>query len=294
MIAFVWCILVTTLIGVGFKLFPTYRINTFNAIVINYTVCLALGTFLDPHANMPFSKEVIQSPWFRYDLVMGSLFIVGFNITAIAIQRAGITLTTLIQRMSIILTVTFTVVFFREHFGWLEGLGLLFALGAIVAINLKPQSKDASNKQPFPYILIPVLAISAIIEIMLYYVEKSGLVGSHQVAFTTHGFGVAAIAGWIAIASNAFRRHFRFSHRDVIAGIMLGIPNFFSIYLLLHMLNSGWKGAIMYPMVNVAVLLLSSAVAVILFREKLNYLNWIGIALATLAILVIAYAHQLS
>ena len=82
--------------------------------------------------------------------------------------------------------------------------------------------------------------------------------------------------------------------RDVIAGILLGIPNFFSIFLLLKMLNQGWNGSLMYPLVNVSVLLLSTMVAVIAFREKLNRLNWIGIGLASAAILIIAYAHTTS
>ena len=66
----------------------------------------------------------------------------------------------------------------------------------------------------------------------------------------------------------------------------------FSIFLLLKMLNQGWNGSLMYPMVNVTVLLLSTIVAVIAFHEKLNRINWIGIGLASASILTIAYAHN--
>jgi len=68
------------------------------------------------------------------------------------------------------------------------------------------------------------------------------------------------------------------------------VPNYFSIYLILVMLNQGWKGSIIYPMLNVSVLLLSTLIAVIGFRERLTRLNWIGIGLATLSIIVMAYA----
>ena len=294
MMAFVWCILATTCIGIGFKLFPAYRINTFNAIVINYTVCLALGVLLDPDIDLPFSRQVLSSDWFMFDLLMGVLFIVGFNLTARSIQTTGITLTTITQRMSILLTVTYTVLFFNEHFGALEALGLLLALAAIVSINLKPGKRQEGIQGSLSPILLAVLILSSTIEILLFYVEKTGIVGNQQIAFTTHGFGVAAVVGWIAIGVRTWTTSFDITRRDVIAGTLLGLPNFFSIYLLLHMLNHGWKGALMYPMVNVSVLLLSTMVALIIFKEKLNRINWAGIAFATLSILIIAYAHNVS
>jgi drug/metabolite transporter (DMT)-like permease len=289
---FLWCIVVTTFIGVLFKLFGRYKVNTFNAIVINYTVCLLLGTLIDPDIQWPFSPDMTDAPWFKFDIALGLLFIVGFNLTATSIQKAGITMTTLIQRMSIILTVSFTVILFHEHFGWLECCGLILALLAIVSINQKTPSLTLSLKGPFPVILLAVMVLAATIEILLYYVEKTGVVGRQQLAFTTHGFGVAAVFGWTAVGWMWIRGQFKISGKDVLGGILLGIPNFFSIFLLLKMLNQGWNGSLMYPMVNVTVLLLSTIVAVIAFHEKLNRINWIGIGLASASILTIAYAHN--
>lgn len=291
---FLLCITVTTCIGIGFKLFSRFNINIFNAIVINYTVCLILGTLIDTKSGWPFSVSIIQSNWFSFDVILGLMFIVGFNLTAHAIQKAGITLTTLIQRMSLILTVSFTVILFHEHFGWLEFCGLMLALMAIIAINQKTSSISLHRTGPFPLILMAVLVLSAAIEILLYYVEKTGLVGNNQMAFTTHGFGCAAIFGWLSLVWLAINKKLKLTGRDIIAGVLLGIPNFFSIFLLLKMLNQGWNGSLMYPLVNVSVLLLSTMVAVIAFREKLNRLNWIGIGLASAAILIIAYAHTSS
>jgi drug/metabolite transporter (DMT)-like permease len=291
---FLWCIVVTTCIGIGFKLFSRFGINTFNAIVINYTVCLLLGSILDPEMTWPFSGTVIRAPWFKYDILLGFLFIIGFNLTANSIQRAGITLTTLIQRMSLILTVSFTVILFHEHFGWLEFAGLLLAISAIIAINQKTSFLSLSFSGSFPVILVAVLVFSAAIEILLFYVEKTGAVGQQQLAFTTHGFGVAAILGWLALGITFFKGTFKFTRKDILAGILLGLPNFFSIFLILRMLNMGWQGSIMYPMINISVLLLSTFAAVFIFKERLNRLNWIGIGFACMAILVIAYAHNLS
>ena len=289
---FVWCLLVTISIGICFKLFGRWKVNTFNAIVINYTVCLLLGSFLDPEGFFPFSPQNIQAPWFKFDILLGILFISGFNLTAIAIQKAGITLTTMMQRMSLITTVSFTVLVFHERFGWPAFCGLLLALMAIIAINQKGTSISFQKPGKNITLLFFVLLLSSAIEIILFYVEKSGLVGDQQMAFTTHGFGFAAVIGWLIIGWLWIKRKNKISPKDIYAGIMLGIPNYFSIYLMLVMLNQGWKGSIMYPMLNVSVLLLSTIIAVMAFRERLNRLNWIGIGLATLSILTIAYAQN--
>jgi drug/metabolite transporter (DMT)-like permease len=289
---FVWCLLVTICIGICFKLFGRWKVNTFNAIVINYTVCLLLGSFLDPDASFPFSPKIIQTPWFKYDIILGLLFISGFNLTAVAIQKAGITLTTMMQRMSLITTVSFTVLVFHERFGWFAFCGLLSALMAIIAINQTGTSISLQKPGKYTPLLFLVLLLSSAIEIILFFMEKSGLVGEHQMAFTTHGFGCAAIIGWIMMGWLWIKRNNTIARNDIFAGILLGIPNYFSIYLILVMLNQGWKGSIMYPMLNVSVLLLSTIIAVIAFREKLNRLNWIGIGLATLSILTIAYAQN--
>lgn len=289
---FFWCIAATVCIGVCFKLFARYGINTFNAIVINYTVCLGMGTLLDPADGVPFSTSVTQAPWFRYDVVLGLIFIIGFNLTALGIRTSGITLTTLVQRMSLILTVSFAVVMFHEHFGWLELIGLLLAISAILTINQKKEQGLPTAKTRFPYILLTILLFSAMVEIMLLYVEKSGVVGTDQMAFTTHGFGSAGILGWVILIAMLILRKTKLTGRDVLAGLILGIPNYFSIYLLLVMLNKGWNGSIMYPLVNVTVLLISTFVAVLFFREKLSRMNWLGIGLAAASILLISYAHN--
>jgi drug/metabolite transporter (DMT)-like permease len=196
--------------------------------------------------------------------------------------------------MSILLTVSFTVLVFHEHFGWLEGIGLIFALLAILFMNMKKTGTNDLFSSPSKFFLLLVLACSSSIEILLFYVEKTGLVGQEQVTFTSHGFGIAAAFGWLVLAFTWFKGKIRITLKDVFAGFMLGVPNFFSIYFLLLMLNKGWNGSIMYPLVNVSVLLCSTAVAVMAFSEKLTKLNWIGILMATAAILTIAYAQNAS
>lgn len=288
---FAICVLTNVCIAAIFKLYPRYQVNTFNAIVINYTICLLLGSLLNAAPSLPFNPTVISSPWFIYDVLLGVLFITGFNLTAFVIRNTGITLTTMMQKMSLILTVPVTVIGFSEPFGWLQGAGIALAVLSIVAIN---QRKGASFMHPgdkASLLLFLVLLFSSAIEVVLFYVERSGVVQDQHFAFTTHGFGCAAVIGWAIVLASKLKGPYPLTRRDVLGGIVLGIPNFFSIYLLLRMLNHGWNGAMMYPLVNVSVLLLSTLLALLAFGEKLQVRNWVGIGLAILAITMIGYAQ---
>ena len=69
------------------------------------------------------------------------------------------------------------------------------------------------------------------------------------------------------------------------AGIAIGLPNYFSIYFMLHTLS--WyqnDGAFVYPVLNIAVIVVTSLMGIALFKEKLSKLNLIGIIIAILSI----------
>ena len=78
--------------------------------------------------------------------------------------------------------------------------------------------------------------------------------------------------------------------KDLIGGIYLGIPNYFSLYFLLLTLSSfNNNGAVVYPILNVGIIVLSSMASFLIFSEKLVKLNIIGMIMALLAIFLISY-----
>jgi drug/metabolite transporter (DMT)-like permease len=78
--------------------------------------------------------------------------------------------------------------------------------------------------------------------------------------------------------------------RSVVGGLILGVPNFLSLYFLLLALGSfGNSAAFVFPIYNILSMLVSSLAAWIFYKEKLNNLNKIGLALAVVAIILISY-----
>jgi multidrug transporter EmrE-like cation transporter len=77
----------------------------------------------------------------------------------------------------------------------------------------------------------------------------------------------------------------KYDLRSWIAGIVLGIPNYFSIYLLVN----AYQSMDMYPqqvlsIANVGVVLASALVGFVLFKEPVTWKKGTGIVLCLLAL----------
>jgi uncharacterized membrane protein len=82
----------------------------------------------------------------------------------------------------------------------------------------------------------------------------------------------------------------QFSPKALLAGIIIGIPNYFSIWFLGRVITE-YKGnsSAIIPVNNMGIVLFSAIAAWLLFKEKLSFLNWMGIVLSVAAIALIAY-----
>ncbi|HAH58189.1 MAG TPA: hypothetical protein DCL86_08590, partial [Bacteroidales bacterium] len=74
----------------------------------------------------------------------------------------------------------------------------------------------------------------------------------------------------------------------IVAGIVLGLLNWASIFFMLKGLNQV-EVSVFIPLLNVSVVSLSAIIGYLFFKERISIINFIGIVLAIVAILLIAY-----
>ncbi len=281
-------ILCSTAIVLIFKLFQQWKVHTFQAIVFNYVTCVicgwaALGRF-------PIEEGFWQTVWFPWALFLGFVFITGFNIVALTVQKFNVTMATVMQKMSLLLTVVFAFVFYQESFNVLKAAGVVTAVAAILLVNLSAKGKLFEwNISPRYWLFLPILTwlVSATIEIVFLHLEKQ-TGASSDIGFVSFLFGTAAVLGGIPLLIGYIRGRFKFDWKSLGAGVFLGIPNFGSIYFLLKSLGIGLDGSVVFPINNVSIIALSSLAALLFFREKLNRYNIIGVLVAIFSILLIA------
>jgi drug/metabolite transporter (DMT)-like permease len=279
-------IVASTLIFIIFKLFSLYKVNTFQAIVVNYFIAFFSGIVAYSGDFQP--SELVTYDWFYYTVALGALFILIFNLMAITTQRSGLSVVSVATKMSVVIPIMFGLIYYQESIGILKALGILLALAAVYLASVK--SKDGLAIQP-KNLIFPVLVFvgSGIIDTSIKYLEGSYVSETDVPLFSATIFAAAACIGIFIIILQAIKGTFKFQWKNIIGGIILGVPNYFSIYFLVKALRSGvMDSSGIFTVNNVAIVMVSTLVGIVLFREKLMLKNWIGIALAVISIMLVA------
>ncbi|MFZ4545106.1 MAG: EamA family transporter [Saprospiraceae bacterium] len=285
-------ILCSSALIIIFKLFERFNIDIFQAIVFNYITCVTLAGLSLGHFPVPI--DVSSQPWFLFALVLGFCFITGFNAVGSTVKHFNMALASVMQKMSLLFAVTFTVLYYNESMSITKILGLIAAVLAIFltsyASDTHESAQDDKKHSISNWLRFPILAwiLSGVIDILLYYVEKEINKGSADIQFIATFFAAAGCLGIIALIRGYIKQYNHFAFKHIVGGICLGIPNFYSIYFLLMSFNQGYEGSLVFPITNVGIICISVLSGYFLFAEPLFKTKIIGIALAIIAIMLIA------
>ncbi len=232
--------------------------------------------------------EIPQYSWFPYALVLGGLFISVFNLMGLTTQRSGLSVVSVATKMSVVIPIIFGLVYYKESLGTFKIIGIILALAALYLASIK--TKNGIKVKP-SNIILPILVFlgSGIIDTTVKYLEGEFIAENDIPIFSAVIYAVSAIIGFVILGIQAIKGKFRFQIKNVIGGIAIGIPNYFSIYFLVRAFRSGiLDSSGIFAINNVAIVMASTLLGILLFKEKLLPKNWIGIGLAVLSIILIA------
>ena len=286
MIYLLLSILASTVIFIIFKLFEKFQINIFQAIVVNY--CIAFTTGILSYNGTITISQLPNLDWFYYTLILGALFIIVFNLMAITTQKSGLSVVSVATKMSVVVPVLFGLLYYNESLGTVKLIGIAIALIAVYLTSNKSKQGITVNRKS---IVLPILVFigSGIIDTSIKFLEDTYVANNDVPLFSAIIFLAAAIIGFIFIIIQIIRGSFNFEFKNIIAGICLGVPNYFSIYFLVKTLRSDiLESSGIFAINNVSIVALSTFAGIFIFKEKLIRKNWIGIALAILSIILIS------
>ena len=286
MIYLILSIIASTLIFINFKLFERFRINILQAIVVNYVIAFTTGIIL--YEGTITLSQLPKLDWFYYTLALGALFIIVFNLMAITTQRSGLSVVSVATKMSVVIPILFGLFYYNESLGALKLIGIGLALIAVYLSSIKTRKGINIDRK---LILLPILVFigSGIIDTSIKFLEDTYVAQNDVPLFSAIIFLAAAIVGLILLVNQAIKGTFKFEAKNIIAGIFLGVPNYFSIFFLVKTLRSDiLDSSGIFTINNVAIVTISTLAGILLFKEKLLRKNWIGIGLAILSIILIS------
>lgn len=269
-------------VSVLLKLAKRYQIDTRQAIMWNYATAAVL-TWLIFHPSWPPLNNKLFSIYASLGLLLPSLFFV----LALSVRYTGIVRTDIAQRLSLFIPVLAAFILFDETGSTIKTVGIIIAFIAIIC-SVPWQNTDRS---PSSYWIYPVTVFvgMGIIDILFKQIAKT-----EDVPFTSSlivVFILAFIISTVVLLYLYFVQKLKFALINVLCGGILGIANFGNIvfYLKAHQTLSS-QPSLVFSAMNIGVILLGSLVGVAIFKESLTRLNYFGIVLALISIVLMSQA----
>lgn len=283
MTALVLSILTSTCIFILFKIFGKFRIDTFQAIVFNYFTALFCGLIFFGHELD--NNALSNTSWVPSVLICAVLFISIFALMGISSLKNGIGSTSIATKMSMALSMAIMIVLYNEPFSSLKLIGIILALIGVVLVSLE-KSKNTSSERSL-WMLVVIFLGSVLLDVLLNFTQHYLLNDLSSSLYTAIGFGIAGLIGILVLIFQ--KKLNQITWKNIVAGIILGIPNFFSIYLLLLAYqNAPLNDSDIVAIINTSIVSLSTFIGIIFFNEKFTLQKIMGLAAVLIAIFLIS------
>jgi drug/metabolite transporter (DMT)-like permease len=244
----------------------------------NYLTAGVIGLLLMLLKDTSYSVET-----FIFGALLGLLFVASFFAFAKAVAAAGTALATISSRLSVIIPIVFSIILFDEEPSAFKLFGFLFTGITFVLFyfSLLKQS-NSSNKKGKYYLLLFVLISIGINDFSLK-VFKDTRPETDEPFFVLIIFFFAFIYSMLFIVL----KKIRIDKTTFITGVGLGVPNVFSTIFLLAALSQ-LPAILVYPAINIGIILFTAIGAYTLWREGMNKPGIAALISGVLAILFLS------
>lgn len=271
-------------VGVLLKFARRYTVSIPQIITLNYSVALLLSYWVFSPQKSHF--ETVEN-WIFY-LMLGFLLPSIFLFMARSIRYSGIVKTDIAQRLSLFIPILVSYFIFGERFSGLKLIGLVIGFTAIFFTLYRKNETDEEKKNWFYPIL--VLFGFGIIDVLFKQIAVNKTVPFTSALFIV--FGLSLTVSALISAYFLLTGKIKLEFKNIPWGVLLGLLNFGNIYFYLksHSVLAENPSTVFATM-NFGVIALGSCVGIILFKEQLTKINYIGISLALVAVVLITLSQ---
>jgi drug/metabolite transporter (DMT)-like permease len=275
-------ILFGTLIITGFKVLHLLKMDVLQVITVNYLVAVAFGFSV---WREPFSLAIWSAkPWFEISIIIGVFFILTYFLFARSSEKAGLAITAVASKMSVVIPVMAGFLIFGDHVSLQKVAGILLTLAAFYMIFLPKHGL----KIDYRFVLLPFLLLlgNGMNDVLVKYSEQFYL-NHDEGLFLSFIFFVALLIGAVVLFFKQFLRGRFITLKNLLGGLILGSLNYWGAYFFLIAMEK-FQASFLFPVVNVGIVGLSAISGYLIFKEKLSRINWIGIFMAIIAITLVS------
>lgn len=269
-------ILSSSLVSIVMRLSGSRVGHNLGMLTMNYIVCALLAGLFGGFAGAFDLGNPRIGATLAMGTVNGALYLISFMLMQSNTKKNGVVLTSIFQKLGLLVTMVISVVFYHEFPRLLQGAGFVLAVGAIILMNYEKGNAAAPSGGG----LVLMLLCCGMADGMSKIFTETG-VADFESQFLFYTFGVAMLLCFLCMIVTGQR----IGKGEAAFGLLIAVPNYFSSWFLLGALEH-LAAVIVYPVFSVGSILVATLTGVLLFRERLSKRQWIGMA-AILAALVL-------
>jgi drug/metabolite transporter (DMT)-like permease len=206
----------------------------------------------------------------------GAFFFLSFFLYQKSIRENGVGLSGAFGKLGILIPMIFSIIFWKEYPNVIQTVGISFALFAIIFINI-PFKKEKLN---FNYLLILLFLFGGMAEFSNKIFQNYSFTKYKEIFLFFVFFSAFLISLYFTL-----RKPKKVHKRDIITGILVGIPNYFSSFFLIMALDYV-KTSVAFPIFSSGSILFINLGGIIIFKEFPSKKDWIAIISTIIALIL--------
>lgn len=289
MIYLILAIVFSAGVFVTMRFFKHFELDNHQALMWNYIFATVTGFLICNHFDT--IPELVNESWFGLSLLTGFWFIFTYLLMTRSTQSSGITITSLSSKLSVVLPTLAGVLIFHEKLNWEISIGIVLALVALVLVVGGGNAAGDGNKESSN-----ILRINWLLPILIFFGTGTGDIlmklNEQRNASDDMGFMIAFIYmiamlfGIVLVIHDLIKGLSKWQNKSIFGGIILGVINFFSTYCIFHAMRC-FDNVMLFPIYNIGVVSLTALIGWLVFKEKLTWKNYLGLAIALIAVVLI-------
>ena len=265
------------------KIFHTQRGNRYGIILGNYLTCILLAGITLPDKSLLLREDPVT---LSFGCLGGFFFVAGLVMMQSSIPKNGAALTSAFARLGLILPLFVSIVFLGERPSPRQIAGLALVFAALILINSGKEEGGSSRRPAAPLLLILTLLGCGSADGLAKIFERFGDRSRDGLYFFIL-FTMAALLAVLLLILEYRRTGKKIRLTEFLAGVLVGIPNYYSSTLLLAALVR-LPAFLVYPCFSTGTILLVAVVSFLVFRESPGRRQRIGLALILAALILLS------
>ena len=285
MIYLLLSIICSASMAIVLKIFHTQTGNRYGILLGNYLTCILIAFIMLPEKRLvlaPAPETILCG------VVGGFFFVVALVTMQSSIRANGAILTTAFSRLGLLIPLAVSIFVFGEKPDIRQFFGILLVLAALLLLNAREdQTGTEGRNQVGSFILLPLTLLTfGCGDTISKVFERVGTRSQDQLLFFDLFVTAAILTMGLAILE--YRKTGRkILGRELAAGILVGIPNYFASAFLLQALVR-LPAFFVYPACSTCTILLVMAVSALCFRERPTKRQYAGVGMILLALVLLS------